>query len=324
MLEQGHDLRLSRRGLITLGGGAAAAGLLAGAPRAGAATARAAGVRHQKGKIPQKLIEGIVGAEGSVTNGVLMIGVDRDDIGPVKGPDGVVFEGAFEIDGMLTFQPLGNDLAFFNGCLALHEREVERFVDTIMANGLTFQALHQHYIGMKPQIWFVHWRGVGTPTALATGVHNVLRTTAIKLPQTMPKHPKSPLDAKRIGSIVGGSATVESDGVVSVDVERGGRIVIDGVLVSPDANISTNMTFKPLNKSGTLAAAAPDFSMTAPEIMPVMQTMRGLGWFVGCLYNQESDETPQLYFSHMVKKGDPYTLAAEIRQGLNHTKTKKS
>jgi hypothetical protein len=49
--------------------------------------------------------------------------------------------------------------------------------------------------------------------------------------------------------------------------------------------------------------------------MPVTALMRRLGWLDGCLYNQETDEKPQLYFSHMLKVGDPYDLAAEIRAG---------
>jgi hypothetical protein len=47
--------------------------------------------------------------------------------------------------------------------------------------------------------------------------------------------------------------------------------------------------------------------------------MRKQGWFVGCLYNQETSETPQLYFAHMLKVGDAYALAREIRRGLDLT-----
>lgn len=50
-----------------------------------------------------------------------------------------------------------------------------------------------------------------------------------------------------------------------------------------------------------------------------MATMRGMGWDIGCLYNQETNEHPQLYFSHQFKTGDPYALAAEIRKGLDKT-----
>ncbi|WP_223642728.1 hypothetical protein [Corallococcus sp. EGB] len=43
------------------------------------------------------------------------------------------------------------------------------------------------------------------------------------------------------------------------------------------------------------------------------------GWFQGCLYNQETDERPQLYFDHMLKRGNAYDLAREIRKGLDLT-----
>lgn len=38
-----------------------------------------------------------------------------------------------------------------------------------------------------------------------------------------------------------------------------------------------------------------------------------------CLYNQETDEHPQLFFSHRFKTGDPYQLAQEVREDLNRT-----
>jgi hypothetical protein len=310
---------ISRRRLLALGGGGAAAGLLASPLAAGAAVTPAAQVRKQAGKLPVKQIQEIVQAEGSVSNGVLSIDISRTDIDKSRGPRGVEFTSSFEIDGMLNFQPLGGDLAFFNSCLALREKEVQGMVDAIMANGFTLQALHQHFIGMSPQIWFVHWRGVASPLALARAAHATLKATSTPLPQTMPKNPKSPLDDKRLGKILHGQAQIGEDGVVTVVIDRKDKIVIDGVLVSPEANISTNVPFKPTDKAGHTAAAAPDFSMKTSEVQPVISLMRKQGWFLGCLYNQETGETPQLYFSHMVKTGDPYALAAEIRRGLDLT-----
>ncbi len=62
--------------------------------------------------------------------------------------------------------------------------------------------------------------------------------------------------------------------------------------------------------------------MVASEVTPVVRLMRRQGWFQGCLYNQETDEYPQLYFDHMLKVGDPYALAHEIRRGLNQTRSR--
>jgi Domain of Unknown Function (DUF1259) len=309
---------LTRRRALALGGGVTG-GLLVGGGRLGGVAAAKRPHGSKRGELPADQIQQIVQAEGMVTHGVLSIDLARDDIGAVQGPLGVTFTPAFEVDGTLTFQPLGGRRAFFNGDLALKPEETNQVIDAIIANGLVFQAFHQHYDQSSPQIWFIHWRGEGDALKLARAVRNVLGATSIPLPQTMPADPKTPLDADRLGKILGGDTEIGEEGVVTVSVSRKGRIVIDGIRVSPEANISTNVMFRPLDAHGTTAAAAPDFSMTAPEIQRVVGVMRRHAWHVGCLYNQETHEHPQLYFAHMVKTGDPYALAQEIRRGIDQT-----
>lgn len=314
------NVRISRRRALALGGGVAAGGLLSAAtPLTGVAMAEDGGHRGQEGKLPAERIQEIIQAEATVTNGVLSIDIARTDIGNVAGPLGITFTPAFQIDGTLTFQPLGRGAALFNGDLPLRPEETNPFIDALIANGLTFQAFHQHYIETQPNVWFIHFRGEGDPIKLAQAVHNVLKATSTPLPQTMPANPTTPLNANRLASILHGSAQVGEEGVVTVSVSRRGKIVIDGVRVSPEANISTNIQFKPLSSSGSSAAAAPDFSLSSNEVQPVVTIMRAQGWFVGCLYNQETNEQPQLYFSHTLKTGDPYALASEIRRGLDRT-----
>jgi hypothetical protein len=261
----------------------------------------------------------ILHAYGTVSKGVLSIDIDRDDIGDVQGPLGVTLTPAFQINGTLTFQPLGDEWAFFNGDLALKPYECNPFIDAILANGLTFQAFHQHYIETHPNVWFIHWRGQGHPLELARAVKNVLDVTSTPFPQKPPAHPTTPLKPARLASILHGSAQVGAEGVVTVTIDRTDRIVIGNVHASPEANISTNVEFKPLSSSGARAAVGPDFSMKSSEVVPVVTRMRHRGWFQGCLYNQETDEHPQLYFDHMLKVGNAYALAAEIRRGLDLT-----
>lgn len=112
---------------------------------------RARTVRQQRGKLPAKQIQQIVQARGTVTKGVLSIPIARDDIRPVHGPLGVIMDGSFEVDGALTFQPLGDGLAFFNRDLPLKAKENDGFIDAIDANGLVFQAFHMHYTEQSPQ-----------------------------------------------------------------------------------------------------------------------------------------------------------------------------
>ena len=318
--QRAFDRPVSRRRALAFGGGLAAAGLWTAASSATAtADQAAAAVKVQHGHLPAAKMQQILQAEGTVSKGVLGIEISRDDIGDVTGPLGVTFTPAFELNGTLTFQPLGDDYAFFNGDLALKPQECNPFIDAIIANGLTFQAFHQHYIETHPNVWFIHWRGQGDPLHLARAVKNVLDVTSTPFPQRPPARPRTPLDPDRLAAILHGSAEVGDEGVVTVTVERADTIVIDGIRVSPEANIYTEVQFKPLAPSGSHAAVGPDFAMTASEITPVVHAMRHQGWFQGCLYNQETDEHPQLYFDHMLKVGDAYALAREIRRGLDLT-----
>ncbi len=320
--------RLSRRRALKLGGtmagGLVAAGLPL-APSASAASAHHRRARHEhesdhehESELPVAQIQDIIGIEGTVSSGVLEISVGRKDIGPVTGPLGVTLDAAFEVHGDLYFQPLGRGKALLNGDLAVLPEEANPFIAALLQQGLTFQAFHQHLIEMNPQVWFIHFRGVGDPLSLARAIRAALGVTKTPLPQPSPANPTTPLDAGRLAKILHGDAEVGEEGVVTVSINRKHGVRLGGVYAKPETGISTSVEFKPLG-SNAQVAAVPDFSMTGEEVVPVVQRMQGLGWFQGCLYNQETDEHPQLYFDHMLKVGDAYALAAEIRSGLDLT-----
>ena len=332
------DLSISRRRALTLGGGLLASAFGVGAIAASPAWADdhgrggdagpgkgkekghdGGGKGGSQGSLPVQQMEDALQAQGTVTDGVLVVGIDRKDIDNVT-LHGVPIYPSFEVNGDLCFQPIGDNLAFFNGDMALKPDEVNPVIDAILANGLVFQAEHQHFYDFNPPVWFIHFRGQGEPVDLAKRVHNVVKATSTPLPQAPPSNPSTPFDKDRLQSILHGyDAEVGDDGVVTVFVARKDPIYIEGILVKPETNIATNVAFEPLDSSGSQAAAAPDFAMEADEINRVMAVMRQQGWDIGCLYNQETDESPQLFFSHQFKTGDPYQLAAEIRKGLDQT-----
>jgi len=285
----------------------------------------AAGARKHAARddLPVKQMESILQAKGSVVNGVLQVEIDRTDIGTVTLHDYATGQDipilpSFEVNGDLTFQPLGGNQAFFNGDIALKPNEVDPVIDAILANNLVFQAEHQHFYDFQRPVWFIHFRGTGDPLTLATEVHNVLKATSTPLPQAPPSNPKTPLDPSKLKQILHGyDVSVGDNGVVTVLVAPPAKVTIDGVQVQPPTNISTNVIFEPLNNSGTQAAVAPDFALLGQDVNPVMKVMRSANWDIGCLYNQETQEQPQLYFSHQIKTGDPYQLAHEVRAGLD-------
>jgi hypothetical protein len=289
----------------------------------GVSTSAFAAPRHEVSAdsstgLPVKHIESIMQSDGNVSGKVLEVDQNRSDIKHVTGgAPAVPFKVGFQLQNEFYFQSIGHGKAALNGDLALKPSEIQPVIDAILANGLTFQAEHQHLYDLSPMVWFVHLRGFGDPLALARAAHNVVKVTSTPLPQSSPAHPTTPLPASQLGKILGGDVTIGENGVVTVSVPREHSVVLGGVRIDPDLGVANTIQFEPLGNGK--AAVVPDFSMTAPEVMQVTKIMRGMQWEVGCLYNQETDEQPQLYFSHMFKTGDPIELAKQVRAGLDHS-----
>ena len=312
---------INRRQILAMGAGVAATIAASKSSRAQAGGASSG--------VPDfwKPVEDIIQAQGMFSNGVFSIEIDRNDIDDVT-IHGVPILPSFEINGTLYFQRVGHDetdsgggdaddKVYLNGDLALKPTETNAFIDALISHGLYFQAFHQHMYDFDPIVWFMHFRKLGSRENVASSIKAALDVTSTPFPQMMPSNPTTPLPADKIGKILGAMPTIGSDGVVTYDIPRKDRIILGGIRVNPYLNVDTNIAFEPLNNSGTSAAAIPDYGMVASEINAVVGLERKLGWDIGCLYNQETDEHPQLYFSHQFKTGDPIQLAHEIRRGLH-------
>ncbi len=305
--------QINRRGVLALGA-TAAAGLL-GAKRLSARSSQTADGNSSDVSSFWKAIEEIIQAQGMFSDGVFSIEIDRDDIDNVT-LHGVPIKPSFQINGTLYFQKLDDEAVIMNSDMALKPSEIDPFIDQLLSHEIIFQAEHQHFYDFDPLVWFIHFRKKGDPLEIARSVKAALDVTSTPFPQTLPSNPTTPLPADQMGKILGASPTIGSDGVVTYDVPREDPIRLGETRINPYLNVATSIAFEPL-AGGKTAAAVPDFGMIASEINPVMRIMRQQGWDIGCLYNQETAEHPQLFFSHQFKTGDPIQLAREIRNGLN-------
>jgi uncharacterized protein DUF1259 len=307
-----RDSMASRLEALKLDGMATPGPLLAGtaAPRIGPGAAWPGTVAE---------IERIVRAKGTVSNGVLNIEIDREDLPHVRKA-GVPVKPAFEINGNLCFQQLSDGSIAFNGDLCVKPEELNPAIDQMVKHGLTWQAMHQHLWGLEPMVGFMHMRARGSARQIAEGCAAVLGATSTPLPQAPPENPATPLDAKRLAKIIGAVPSVGASGVVTFELPQREPVTLGGVRINPFLNVYTSVAFQPLG--GDKAAAVPDFGLLAHQVDPVARLMRGQGWEIDCLCNQETAEQPQLYFSHQFKVGDAYALATEIRRGLELTSVK--
>jgi len=315
---------VSRRRALTVGAGIAG-GLVAADALRWRSSAGAAPMPMGVGSaaLPPGIIqeiERIVQAQGMVSNGVLNIEVDRSDI-PLINIRGVPIKSPFEINGNLYFQSLGGGRVTMNSDLCLKTREIDAFIDQLLLHDITFQAEHQHFYDFDPIVWFIHFRATGDPVRIAQGAKAALNVTSTPFPQMSPTNPTTPLPANQLGQILGAQPSIGADGVVNFDIPRAEPITLGGIRVNPYLNMATSVSFEPYG-GGENAVGIPDFGMIASEIQNVVGLMRSRGWDIGCLYNQETDEFPQLFFSHQFKTGNALQLAREIRAALNRMNVK--
>ncbi len=274
--------------------------------------------------LPQKQIEGILHTMGKVSKDVFSLMLFRTDLHLI-GPDNRRWSPYFQSMHEFYFQAIGKNRCIMNCDITFKDSEVERALDAILRNGFSVQAMHQHFVGEKPQTFHYHFRKIGHPIQIAHEIVSVIRSTSTPFPQSSSSNPKSPLPANQMAKILGGGTPdIREDGVVDISVDRRNKMVLDGVTISPELNISSGITFQPLNSAGTLAIAGPDIGMTGREIERTLRRARSLGFAVHCLYNQETREDPQLYFSHMLKHGNPLQLSREIRMILDETNVEGS
>lgn len=303
---------IKRRKLLTAGIGAVGLYLTGRATKASAQEPASQNAGFDK-------IQQIIDVKGNVKHGLLHLEIDRNDMTNVT-LHGIPITPDFQLNGDIYFQPHGNDQVVLNADLPLKASELNPFIQQLVSNDIAVQAEHQHFYDFSPEVWFVHFRAQGPPEKVAHGLKSALSVTSAPFPQKPPKNPTSPLPHEQIGKTLGVDADLGDHGVVNLNVPRQEVITLAGTQISPYLNVATQIAFQP--HGANEAAAVVDFAMIASEINNVLSVMLKQGWDIGCLYNQETDEHPQLFFSHQFKTGDAIQLAKEMRKGLEQTNSK--
>ena len=118
------------------------------------------------GQIDTAKIARIVGHEGDQSGAVYKITVGRDDV-KLKEM-GAVINSRMGLNTWAAFY--GSDAnAEVAGDVAMLAPEVTPVLKALRSNGLNVVAIHQHMIGTRPTIYFLHYWGTGPAEKLAVG-----------------------------------------------------------------------------------------------------------------------------------------------------------
>lgn len=258
-------------------------------------------------------VEAALGRQGTVAGDVIRFAYPRTDLKVKVGE--VKVETALALTAWIALQEMGGH-AMLMGDLVLREEEVKPVVARAVANKLEVLAIHNHLVGEKPRVMYMHVGGTGEAVALARAVADVLKATSIPVkPAGHAKagRPKVLPDWIPVETTLGRKGQAEGS-VIRFSFPRSETILEDGMPVPPGMGTATAVN---LELAGKKAAATGDFVLLAGEVNPVVQALTQHGIAVTAIHSHMLTETPRLFFLHFWGVDNPVKLAEGLRAALD-------
>jgi hypothetical protein len=236
--------------------------------------------------------------------------------------DGVAIKPALALGGWLAFKPMGEQ-AMVMGDLVLTEQEINPVLTTLLADGLTVTAIHNHLLRAQPATFYMHVAGEGDPIQLAKGLHDAL--SASRTPMGSVAAPAAQasldLDTAKLEQTLGHKGNANG-GVYQFSIPRGDTISDQGMGIPPAMGTAIAINFQPTG--GGKAAITGDFVLVGKEVNPVVQALRQNGIEVTALHNHMLDDEPHTYYIHFWANDDATKLAQGLRAALDKVNVAKT
>jgi len=258
-------------------------------------------------------VETALGRKGAVAGDVVRFAYPRTDLKVKVGE--VKVETALALTAWLAFQDMGTH-AMLMGDLVLKEDEVKPVVARAVADNLEVMAIHNHLVGEKPRVVYMHVGGSGDPAVLARAIADVLKATSIPVKEPAAPKPgraKIQPDWIPVETILGRKGQL-AGAVIKFSIPRSETILEDGMAVPPAMGTATAIN---LQMTGKRAATTGDFVLLAAEVNPVVQALTKAGIAVTALHSHMLTESPRLFFLHFWGVDNPAKLAEGLKAALD-------
>jgi len=251
----------------------------------------------------------ITGLTPEVKNDVVRVAVPRSDL-TVKA-DGVTLTPFQGLTSWAAFAPSA-DGTMVMGDLTLAEAEVDVALGAALDNGLAVTALHNHFLGDEPRVFFMHIAGHGGTDVLATAVRRTL--DAVKAAPKLSVHAALPapssLDVPALVTVLGEPAQTK-DGMAKFVF--GKETDMHGTTAGAALGVNTWAAFAGLPADAVVDG---DFAMLEDELQPVLKALHHEGLRVVAIHNHMTHEQPRILFLHFWGRGDAIALARGVKAGL--------
>jgi Domain of Unknown Function (DUF1259) len=258
------------------------------------------------------------GRSGQKSGDVYRVGFPRTDlhvsVGNVEVKPGLALGSWAAFSG-------SNNAAMVMGDLVLLEDELNPVIKSLRSAGFQITAIHNHLMGEKPRVLYVHYMGHGNISEIAKSLRAALEQS--KTPLDKPAAPapagEPPAFVKTIEEIIGVKGRFAS-GVLSFGIPRADTITQDGISLAGAQGVAEAINFQ---ESGAgRSAATGDFVLTANEVNPVLSALQSYDIQVTALHSHMLTEEPRLFFMHFWASGPTESVAQGIKAALDKVHVK--
>lgn len=198
------------------------------------------------------------------------------------------------------------------GDVVLQEYEVHAAMRAALQNDVAVTALHNHFIGDSPKIYFMHINAEGDTAKVALGCMKIIE--AIKDARPIESYKDvlpNAIDGAAIEQILGIKGQAKN-GMFKVVV---GRTVHAGCGCSVGKNMGIN-TWAAFGGTNDDAIVAGDFVVFESELQGVLKVLTNADIHVVAIHNHMIFEKPRLIFLHYQARGPVANIAHILRDAL--------
>ncbi len=259
-------------------------------------------------------IENIFGKMPSKENGFYKFSFPRQDLNVML--EGVRIDARFAFTTWFAFMP--QDSAGSSGMLmgdvVLLESEFKNVLKKLDEKGIDISAIHNHLLGEKPKIMYLHVMSMGNPIDLFQRLKAVLSVTSTPLKASFSDSSQN-MDWGKTEDTLGYKGKRDGN-VLKFSIPRNERIKDAGVEIPENFGVNSVINFQ---KMGDKAAVTGDFVLIPSEVNIVQKILTKGDIVVTALHSHMLFEQPRLFFMHFWAVDDPEKLAIVLHDVLRST-----
>lgn len=125
---------------------------------------------------------------------------------------------------------------------------------------------------------------------------------------------------ERVADALGRKGAEVDGGLYRVSLPRTDlKVRLDGIEIKPAFALGSWLTFKPMSDNTVMVMG--DLVVTENEVNPVLKSLTETGIEITAIHNHLLRNEPFTMYMHVSGHGEPATLAAALRAGIEKTKT---